>query len=134
MVRPAASELLLKSVTYVLRLFCYLCPRSVPPAPSNQALLDFLAYRPVDGGWSIKTLHKEILRSHAYRLSSAVSAANEEVDPDNALIWRHSRVRLDAEQIRDSLLADSQLLDNSAAQAHPFPPESVWNYEQQNLF
>jgi hypothetical protein len=72
--------------------------------------------------------------SHAYRLSSADDAANEEADPDNALIWRHSRMRLDAEEIRDSLLADSQLLDRSPAKPHPFPPQSVWNYEQQNMF
>ncbi len=103
-------------------------------APSNQALLDYLAHKLVDGGWSIKTLHKDILLSHAYRLSSAGSAANEDIDPDNALIWRHSRVRLDSEQIRDSLLADSQLLDRTAAKEHPFPRESVWNYEQQNMF
>jgi hypothetical protein len=103
-------------------------------APSNQALLDYLAGRLVDNGWSIKSLHKDILLSHAYRLSSAGSAANEDVDPDNAFIWRHSRVRLDSEQIRDSLLADSQLLDRTPAKAHPFPPESVWNYEQQNMF
>ncbi len=103
-------------------------------APSNQALLDFLAARLVENGWSIKALHREILLSHAYRLSSADSKANEEIDPDNALIWRHSRVRLDAEEIRDSLLADSRLLDRSATKEHPFPPEHQWNYEQQNMF
>jgi mono/diheme cytochrome c family protein len=102
--------------------------------PSNQALLDYLAHRLVDNGWSIKSLHKEILLSHAYRLSSADSPANQEADPDNTLIWRHSRVRLDAEEIRDSLLADSQLLDRSPAGPHPFPPEHTWNYEQQNIF
>ena len=103
-------------------------------APSNPALLDYLAGRLVDSGWSIKALHKEILLSHAYRLSSADSAANQATDPDNTLIWRHSRVRLDAEEIRDSLLADSQLLDRSPAVPHPFPPERIWNYEQQNIF
>ncbi len=103
-------------------------------APSNQALLDYLAARLVDSGWSIKTLHREILLSHAYRLSSADAPANQEADPDNTLIWRHSRVRLDAEEIRDSMLADSQLLDHSPAPPHPFPAESTWNYEQQNIF
>src|SRR5205807_3138131 len=86
-------------------------------APSNQPLLDYLAFRLVDNGWSIKALHKDILLSHAYRLSSQDSAANQEADPDNTLIWRHSRVRLDAEEIRDSLLADSQLLDRSPARS-----------------
>jgi len=103
-------------------------------APSNQDLLDYLARKFVDGGWSVKALHKEILLSHAYRLSSADSAANEEIDPDNAYIWRHSRVRMDAEEIRDTLLEESQLLDRSASGPYPFPPQSEWNWEDQNHF
>jgi len=103
-------------------------------APSNQDLLDYLAWKFVDGGWSVKKLHKEILLSHAYRLSSADSPANEEVDPDNAYLWRHSRVRLDAEEIRDTLLAESQLLDRSSSGPFPFPPQSEWNWEDQNHF
>jgi hypothetical protein len=103
-------------------------------APSDQALLDYLATQFVANGWSIKSLHKQILLSHAYQLSSADSAANEEVDPDNSYVWRHSRVRLDAEQIRDTLLADSGLLDRSPAGPHPFPPQSTWNWEDQNHF
>ncbi|MDQ1469661.1 MAG: hypothetical protein QOJ99_1141, partial [Bryobacterales bacterium] len=103
-------------------------------APANQALLDYLAATFVGKGWSIKALTRQILLSHAYRLSSADDAANEEIDPDNAFIWRHSRTRMDAEQIRDTLLADSQLLDRSPGGPHPFPPQSVWNYEQQNMF
>ncbi|MBV9503717.1 MAG: PSD1 domain-containing protein [Acidobacteriia bacterium] len=106
--------------------------RGVPPA--NQDLLDFLAWQFMDNGWSIKSLHKQILLSHAYRLSSAGSSLNEEVDPDNAYIWRHSRVRLDAEEIRDTLLADSQLLDRSPAGPFPFPPQAEWNWEDQNHF
>ena len=74
--------------------------------PVHPKLLDWLARRFSDSGWSIKTLQKEILLSHAYMLSSADSAANEEIDPDNAYIWRHSRSRLDAEEIRDSLPFD----------------------------
>jgi len=100
-------------------------------APSNQALLDYLATSFVANGWSIKTLQKEILMSHAYQLSSADLAANEEIDPDNAYIWRHSRTRMDAEEIRDSLLADSQLLDRSPAGEFKFPPQSQWNWEEQ---
>jgi mono/diheme cytochrome c family protein len=103
-------------------------------APSNQALLDYLACKLMDSGWSLKALHKEILLSHAYMLSSADSAANEEIDPDNTYIWRHSRNRLDAEEVRDSLLAVSQLLDRSPAGPHPFPPQAEWNWEDQNHF
>jgi mono/diheme cytochrome c family protein len=103
-------------------------------APSNQALLDHLAFTLMDSGWSLKALHKEILLSHAYTLSSADSPANEEIDPDNAYIWRHSRSRLDAEEIRDSLLSVSGLLDRSPAGPHPFPPQAEWNWEDQNHF
>ena len=103
-------------------------------APSNQALLDYLAWKLIDSGWSIKAIHREILLSHAYRLSAADSSANQEVDPENALVWRHSRTRLDAEGIRDSLLADAQLLDRTPGGLHPFPPQAEWNWEDQNHF
>jgi hypothetical protein len=103
-------------------------------APSDQALLDFLAWKFIDSGWSVKAIHREILLSHAYRLSSADSKTNAEIDPENTSIWRHSRTRLDAEEIRDSLLADAQLLDSSPAGIHPFPPQHEWNWEDQNHF
>ena len=106
--------------------------RGIPP--SNEQLLDYLAEKLVDNGWSLKAIHREILLSHAYQLSSADSEANEEVDPDNEYIWRHSRIRLDAEEIRDSLLADSELLDTSPDAPFLFPPESEWNWEDQNHF
>jgi len=103
-------------------------------APSNQALLDYLAWKLIDGDWSIKAIQREILLSHAYQLSAADSPANEEIDPDNAFVWRHSRTRLDAEEIRDSLLADAQLLDRTPGGMHPFPPQAEWNWEDQNHF
>jgi mono/diheme cytochrome c family protein len=103
-------------------------------APSNQALLDYLAWKFMDSGWSIKAIQREILLSHTYQLSSAASAADEEIDPENAFLWRHSRTRLDAEEIRDSLLADAQLLDRTPAPMHPFPPQAEWNWEDQNHF
>jgi len=102
--------------------------------PANQALLDYLASSFVESGWSLKTLTREILLSHTYRLSSDTQAANEGIDPDNQFLWRHSRTRMDAEEIHDTLLADSQLLERTPAPPHPFPPQSAWNYEQQNLF
>ena len=106
--------------------------RGVPP--SDQALLDFLATELVAKNWSIKALQREILLSHAYRLSTASTPANDDLDPDNLYLWRHNRVRLDAEEIRDSLLADSRLLDRTPAGPHPFPPQSEWNWEEQNPF
>jgi hypothetical protein len=79
-------------------------------------------------------MHREILYSHAYQLSSENKQANTSIDPDNTYIWRHSRHRLEAEEIRDSLLAVSGLLDPTAGSQHPFPPMHTWNYEQQNMF
>jgi len=106
--------------------------RGVPP--SDQALLDYLAFQLMDNGWSLKSIQREILLSHAYRLSTADSAANEAVDPDDDYVWRHRRQRLDAEEIRDSLLADSGTLDRTPAGPQPFPPQSQWNWEEQNPF
>jgi hypothetical protein len=106
--------------------------RGLPP--SNQALLDFLATELVAKGWSIKAMQREIVMSHVYRLSTADIAANDDIDPDNIYLWRHTRQRLDAEEVRDSLLADSQLLDKSPAGPQPFPPQSEWNWEEQNPF
>ena len=73
--------------------------------PSHPALLDYLAGRLVEQGWSLKTLHREILLSAAYRRSAdAVSQSVTEVDPDNRLLAKFRRRRLTAEEIRDSLL------------------------------
>ncbi len=78
---------------------------------SHPELLDYLANRFVDGGLSIKKLHREILLSAAYQSSSDSAAANAEKDPANRLYWRVDRHRLDAEQIRDAMLAASGALD-----------------------
>ncbi len=72
--------------------------------PSHPELLDYLAQYFIDHGMSIKALHREILRSAAYQLSSAPSKTNAEKDAGNRLYWRANRPRLSAEQIRDSVL------------------------------
>ncbi len=74
-------------------------------APTNQPLLDYLAVRFMENGWSVKKMIKEIMLSRAYGLSSTLSAANYAVDPDNVTHWRMNKRRLDAEAIRDSMLA-----------------------------
>jgi len=79
--------------------------------PSHPDLLEYLAQRFTDSGMSIKQLHRDILLSHTYRQSSAPVQAAMEKDPQNRLYWRFNRQRLDAEQIRDSLLQVSGLLD-----------------------
>ncbi len=87
--------------------------------PSNPALLDFLARRFIDDGWSVKRLIREITRSRVYQLGTAHDAGAYEVDPGNRLHWRANRRRLDANALRDSFLAISGKLDLS-----PPPAES----------
>jgi hypothetical protein len=82
--------------------------------PSHPELLDYLAARFVENGWSIKKLHRLILLSSTYRQASADNAAAAAVDPANRLVWRFNRQRLDFEAMRDSLLAVSGELDLSA--------------------
>jgi len=76
--------------------------------PANPELLDHLASEFINAdGWSIKKLVRSIVLSRAYRLGSDAPADHQEVDPANRLIWRHSPRRLEAEEIRDAILASS---------------------------
>ncbi len=79
--------------------------------PSHPELLDFLAKRFMREGWSIKRLVREIAVSHTYRLGSAYNEANFTADPENKWLWRHSSRRLEAEEIRDAMLAVAGRLD-----------------------
>ena len=79
--------------------------------PTNPELLEYLAARFVDGGMSIKRLHRDIMLSAAYRLRAGRHADNEAVDAGNRYYWRADRRRLDAESIRDALLHVSGGLD-----------------------
>ena len=79
--------------------------------PSNLELLDYLAGRFVSSGWSVKAMHRLIMLSSAYQQSTLANAAALAVDPENRLLWRMNRQRLEAEAIRDSLLAVSARLD-----------------------
>jgi hypothetical protein len=81
--------------------------------PSNPDLLDYLANEYVANGWHMKPLHRMILLSTAYRQSgqSPIEKAAMEKDSENALLWKFSRRRLDAEEIRDSMLAVSGRLN-----------------------
>jgi hypothetical protein len=74
--------------------------------PSHPELLDYLANEFVGSGWRMKPLHRMILLSRAYRQSSQspLEAKAQEIDAGNALLWRFTARRLDAEQIRDSML------------------------------
>jgi len=83
--------------------------RSTPP--SHPELLDDLAARFVEGGWSLKALHRLIVLSSAYRQASADRPECRKFDPENRLLWRANRRRLDFEAMRDTLLSVSGRLD-----------------------
>ena len=91
--------------------------------PSHPELLDWLACEFMDRGWSTKTIHRLIVTSATYRQSSRVRADGAPKDPDNRLLWRHARLRLDAELIRDSALAASGLLCDRLGGPSVYPPQ-----------
>ncbi|MBI1830482.1 MAG: DUF1553 domain-containing protein, partial [Planctomycetes bacterium] len=102
--------------------------------PSHPELLDHLAHEFVRHGWSIKWLHRYILSSKTYQLASNPTPELLAKDPSNRWLGRFSRQRLDAEALRDSMLAVSGKLDLKRPGAHPFPPIQNWNWTQHNPF
>ncbi|WP_026607189.1 DUF1549 and DUF1553 domain-containing protein [Methylocapsa acidiphila] len=90
--------------------------------PTNPELLDYLASNFIKTGWSIKGLHREILLSSVYRQSSAPREDAQKVDPENKLLAVFPRKRLDAEEIRDSLLLASGKLEDQIGGPSVFPP------------
>ena len=91
--------------------------------PSNQELLDYLALRFMRDGWSTKKLHRLIVTSDIYKQSATVAPALRAADPENIGLTRGPRVRLDAEQIRDSVLAASGQLSKKIGGPSVFPPQ-----------
>lgn len=83
--------------------------------PTHPELLDHLAIRFVEKGWSIKALIRELVLTRAYGLAADFDARAHEIDPDNSLVWRMPKRRLEAEALRDSMLAAAGTLD-------PHPP------------
>ena len=79
--------------------------------PSHPALLDYLALRLQRQGWSVKGLIREIVLSRTYGLAAAHDRRAAVEDPENRLLWRANRRRLQAETIRDAVLAVSGALD-----------------------
>jgi mono/diheme cytochrome c family protein len=79
--------------------------------PTHPELLDYLAAQFVKGGWSIKAMHRMIMLSSAYQMSSVNPNIAEEADQDNRLLTRFNRRRLSVEEMRDGLLAIDQTLD-----------------------
>ncbi len=90
--------------------------------PANQPLLDHLAAEFIAGGWSLKRMHKQIMTSQAYRMSSrADSRRAVAVDEGNVLLWRQNLRRVDAEVIRDTMLAVSGKLNPKQGGSSVFP-------------
>lgn len=96
--------------------------------PKNQPLLDALAVTFAQQGWSMKKLHRLIVTSAAFRQSSRISKTKLAVDPENRLLSRGPRFRLDAEVIRDKALAAGGLLvDLQGGRGFkPYQPDGIW--------
>ena len=96
--------------------------------PSHPALLDWLATEFVRSGWSVKHMHRLMMNSVAYRRSSNDVAANLQVDPGNRLFWRMPRQRLEAEILRDQILAAAGTLDRTTGgpAVRPYIDPDLW--------
>ena len=124
----------------VNRIWQYHFGKGIVPTPSNfgrsgvmpthPKLLDYLANRFVESGWSIKAMHRLILSSKVYQLASDYNTQNASIDPANAYYWRFDRRRLEAEAIRDAMMATSGLLRLNPPGGHPFPPVRTWRWTQ----
>jgi Protein of unknown function (DUF1553)/Protein of unknown function (DUF1549) len=90
-------------------------------APTHPELLDWLARELVENGWSLKHVHRLMVTSAAYRQASRSDAAAAKVDPENRLLWRANRRRLEGEALRDALLAVSGQLNAKAGGPGIFP-------------
>jgi hypothetical protein len=115
--------------------------RGLPP--THPELLDWLATRFMEGGWSIKQMHRLVMNSRVYHLASKLDSIPpssliphpSSIDPNNDLHWRFNRHRLDAESLRDALLMISGELDTSMMnEPHPFPPTDKWQFTQHHPF
>ena len=91
-------------------------------APTNPELLDWLASEFIRLGWSRKQFVKTIVMSHTYRQSSAHRPEQEKTDPENRLLSRQNRFRVEAEIVRDLVLSVSGLLDRRIGGPSVFPP------------
>jgi hypothetical protein len=96
--------------------------------PSHPELLDWLAVEFREGGWNVKKFFKLLVTSATYRQSAALTPEKKEKDPQNRLLSRGPRFRMDAEMVRDYALAASGLLVRKigGASVKPYQPDGVW--------
>ena len=83
-------------------------------APSHPELLDWLARELMRRGWSLKSMHRLVLSSRTWQMSSVQRADYQELDPENRLLWRQNRRRLEAEEVRDAVLLTGGGLDRTS--------------------
>lgn len=102
--------------------------------PTHPELLDWLSSLFIQSGWSLKAMHRQVMLSQTYQLSSELDPESAEKDPDNAWYWRFNRRRLDAEALRDATLALGGTLDLTQAGPHPFPEPSTWRFTAHKQF
>jgi Protein of unknown function (DUF1553)/Protein of unknown function (DUF1549)/Planctomycete cytochrome C len=102
--------------------------------PTHPELLDWLANEFIASGWSIKSLHRIMMLSKTYQLSTQSDVNDAQVDSGNVQYWRFDRRRLDAESLRDTILMLSGSLDLNRPGPHPFPEPSTWRYTAHHQF
>ena len=103
-------------------------------APTHPELLDQLASDFIRSGWSIKAMHRRIMLSETYQQASIWPDADRASSLSHDLYVGFARRRLSAEEIRDSILSVSGLLDQSPGTAHPFTTPTTWGYTQHAPF
>jgi hypothetical protein len=104
--------------------------------PTHPELLDWLAAQLVESGWSMKSLHRQIVTSATYRQSSQTRADLAAADPTNKLLGRQQRLRVEAETIRDAALVAAGLLtpEIGGPGVYPPQPEGIYKFTQQVKF
>src|SRR5690606_30858503 len=89
--------------------------------PTHPELLDYLATQLMAGGWKLKALHRQIMLSNTYRMSSTPNTVAQAKDPENDRFWRFDMRRLEAEEVRDSILAVGGTLNRRLGGPSIFP-------------
>lgn len=102
--------------------------------PTHPQLLDWLAKEFIASGWSMKEMHRKIMLSKTYQMSSEHDDASDRQDTGNRWYWRFERRRLDAEALRDTLLTLGGTLDRTRPGPHPFPEPSKWTFTAHHQF
>lgn len=105
------------------------------PTPAYPGLIDWLAAEFIDHGWSMKHIHRLIVTSSTYRMSSSLAGAdaNRKQDPDNRYLWRREPIRLESQLVRDSILALACTLDTQLG-GPSVPPEQQPDSHRRSLY